>query len=139
MSAAKSAHPNDTLRSWFANRAGDIYRVVGYLLVGFSFFLWAHAAYDEDRGIAAPPYVPTKYTRPVETRDKHPALFRALMNYEWTCPVLFFLAGSLILGIVRRADRTDPFSPSFAGDAALDECERTLDDELEKKHRPLRW
>jgi hypothetical protein len=60
------------------------------------------------------------------------------MNYQWFGAGLFLCAGFAILGIRRRLDRCDPFSPDFAGNRALDECERVLDAELEKKHRPLR-
>ncbi|MEA3208062.1 MAG: hypothetical protein QOE70_1119 [Chthoniobacter sp.] len=108
-------------------------------MTGSSFFLFGHAAYDENRGVAAPPYAPTRYTRPIEKRDTHPALFRALMNYEWGSPFVFLFGGLVLLRIIRRANRSDPFSPSFSGNAALDQCERTLDAELEKKHRPLRY
>lgn len=123
---------------WFTNRSVGFVRLIGYLMIGLSVFLFAHAAYDENHGMAAPPFVPGRYTRPVEDRDVHPVLYRDLMFYEWMCPVLFFLGGSTILGIVRWANRSDPFSPSFSGKKALDDCERVLDNELEKFHSPLR-
>jgi hypothetical protein len=139
MSAPNYGRPSRAFANWFMDRSGGFVRTLGYLMVGLSVLLFAHAKYDEDRGIAAPPYVPTRYTRPIEERETNPKMFRALMSYEWACPVVFLIGGFVLIGLVRRADRCDPFSPSFSGSAALDECERTLDAELRKKHRPLRW
>ena len=108
-------------------------------MIGLSFFFFGLAAYDEHRGVAAPPIEPgSGLIRKVEDRETHPTLFRGLMNYEWTCPILFLLGGCTILGIARWADRCDPFSPSFSGKKSLEECERVLDNELENFHRPLR-
>jgi hypothetical protein len=58
------------------------------------------------------------------------------MNGPWGPLVL--CAGSIILGICRHADRIDPFSPKFAGNAALDELNEALTKEEEARHRPLR-
>jgi hypothetical protein len=37
------------------------------------------------------------------------------MAYQWTRGSLPLLAGFIILGICRRTDRFDPFSPDLAG------------------------
>jgi hypothetical protein len=139
MNTPEHWRPSRQFATWLTNRSAAFFRAFARLLMGFSLFLFAHAAYDEDRGIAAPPFVPSRYSRPIERRDINPVMFRALMTYEWECPFAFFMAGAIILGMVRRADRCDPFSPAFAGKAALKECERTLDAELRKKHSPLRY
>ena len=124
--------------AWFTNRSASLVRGVGYLMVCFAIYLFAHAAYDEQRGIAAPAYVPSRFSRLIEDRDTNPEMFPALMNYEWGCPFIFLVGGLVIIGIVRRVERYDPLSPRFAGKSSLDECERTLDAELRKKHSPLR-
>jgi len=127
--------------SWFANRSAQFVRAVGIFLVCLSIYLAGHAAYDERRGIAEPPYVPARNYEDFRLkvqRAANPEKFRALMNYEWACPIAFGIAGLLILRIVRKANRNDPFSPTFQGTSSLDECGRTLDAELHRKHSPLR-
>lgn len=124
---------------WFTNRSSTFVRLFAYAMIGLSFYLFALAAYDEHRGVAAPPIQPgSGLVIKVADRDTNPQLFHGLMHYEWTCPVLFLLGGCTILGIVRWADRCDPFSPSFAGKKSLEDCERALDHQLENFHRPLR-
>ena len=71
-------------------------------------------------------------------RRDDPAAFRDLMTYQWIRVVLAFSAGLILLGLCRRADRLDPFSDSFAGQAALDELARSLSEEQEKRRRPLK-
>ena len=138
MSAPIHGRPHREDTNWRTICSDRFIRTLPYLLFGISFYLFGHAAYDEERGVAAPPFVPSSYTRLMESREADPAMFRALMNYEWTCPSAFLIGGFVTLGMVRRADRCDPFSKTFSGSSALDECERTLDAELGKKHSPLR-
>jgi len=71
-------------------------------------------------------------------RSEHREEFRNLMTYQWIRASLALCGGLVIRGICRRADLCDPFSADFAGKRSLDECERTLDAELRKKHSPLR-
>jgi hypothetical protein len=59
------------------------------------------------------------------------------MTYQWLRGPVFVCGGLVILGICRRAERLDPFSRTFVGSASLDELERTLKEEEEKRHRPL--
>jgi len=125
---------------WFTNRSTGFVRGVGLFLVCLSIYLGWHAVNDERRGVAEPPYVPVRYVVfPLKVRRQANAEeFRALMNYEWTCPIVFGIAGFAILRIVRRGNRIDPFSPTFKGNSSLDECERTLDAERRRKHSPIR-
>jgi hypothetical protein len=110
--------------------------LLGYSFIVASLYLFGHAAYDEHRGVAAPPYTPGGHA--VEYRDRHPADFRHLMNYEWTCPAFVFLAGALIVKLFKSANRSDPFSPDFAGNSAFDECERQLDEDPRNIRKPPR-
>ena len=125
---------------WFTNRSAGFVRGVGIYLVCLSIYLGWHAVNDERRGIAEPPYVPVRYVVfPLKVRRQaNPEKFRALMNYEWTCPIVFGVAGFAILRIVRMGNRIDPFSRTFKGNSSLNECERTLDAELRRKHSPIR-
>ncbi len=108
------------------------------LLMGVAIF--AHAAYDEHRGItSAQPPTKLGFLYPeVATRAEDPKRFRELMTYHWVGGAIFVAAGFIMLGIYRRADRSDPLSSDFAGSAALDELDRTLAKEAKKSGRRLR-
>jgi hypothetical protein len=75
-------------------------------------------------------------------RATKPVRFRRVMNYEWIRIIVLGIAGLFILRIARKANRSDPLSPTFQSnsslDDSLDECGRVLDAELHKKHSPLR-
>ena len=59
------------------------------------------------------------------------------MTYQWYRGPLFIFGGFIILGLCRRADRTDPFSPDFAGSDALDNLNRALTEEEKRRQRPI--
>jgi hypothetical protein len=133
MKSPEHSHSSASYGERFKGLCPEFLRVLPYLLLVAGFYLFGHAVYDDHRGIAAPPYVPVRYSHPVERRDTNPELFQALMSYEWECAFPVLIAGLVLLGIVRRADRSDPLSPSFSGGSALDECERELDAELRRR------
>ena len=119
-------------------------RILAYGLILLGIFLLGDAAYDEHRGIAeaaSPDGLLTGVSTSapnVVKRDENPQSFRNLMLYQWLRSPLALCAGLIILGLCRRADRVDPFSPDFAGNDALDELNRTLTDEEQKRHRPIK-
>ena len=118
-------------------------RIFAYGLIMLSVFLFGDAAYDEHRGIAdaaSPDGLLSGFSSHlpnVVNRSEDPKGFRNLMLYQWVRAPLALCAGLFILGLCNRADRTDPFSPDFAGNQALDELNRTLTEEQAKRHRPL--
>ncbi|MEN3944082.1 hypothetical protein WJU23_22460 [Prosthecobacter sp. SYSU 5D2] len=61
-------------------------------------------------------------------RVTQPAEFRNLMNYQWARAGLTAAIGLIFLGLKRRSDRLDPFSPSFQGNASVDELGEILDE-----------
>jgi hypothetical protein len=115
-------------------------RVFAYYLILVGLLQLADAAYDEQRGVAAA-VSPGGVSAPllyVIKRADDPEGFRSLMFYQWSQGPAVLLAGFWILGLSRRANRVDPFSPDFAGNQALDDLNRTLTEEQAKRHRPLR-
>lgn len=113
-------------------------RLLAYILFGFGLIYLADAAYDENRGVADV-VSPTGYGhRFAVKRAEDPEQFRNLMAYQGVRGTLFLMGGFISLGICRRADRCDPFSPDFAGKPALDDLNRSLTEEDEKRHRPLK-
>ncbi|MES2569019.1 MAG: hypothetical protein V4710_03070 [Verrucomicrobiota bacterium] len=119
-------------------------RIIAYSLILLGVFLLGDAAYDEHRGIAgaaSPDGLLTgvsSHPPNVVKQAEDPQGFRDLMLYQWVRAPLALCAGLFILGLCRRADRIDPFSPDFAGNQALDELNRTLTEEQAKRHRPLK-
>jgi hypothetical protein len=99
--------------------------------------LFADAAYDEDRGIASASGPGRTVVVHIVEESKDPELFRGLMTYQWGRAGLTLVAGFIILSMVRKADTLDPFSPTFAGSDALDDLNRTLTEEQERRKRPF--
>ena len=138
MSTPNYGRPSREVANWLTSRSAGFYRTLSYLAIIFSVYLFASAAHDEQRGIASV-IPPGRYARRIVViRSEHPTDFHNLMIYQWSRAALVLCGGLIILGICRRADRCDPFSPDFSGGRALDDCERTLDNEIRKKHSPLR-
>jgi hypothetical protein len=108
-----------------------------YTLILLGTLLFADAAHDERRGIAST-FGPgwTVVVHRAE-RSREPEQFRGLMIYQWGRAGLALVAGFSILNMVRRADTLDPFSPTFAGSDALDDLNRTLSEEQERRKRPF--
>jgi hypothetical protein len=112
-------------------------KLLAYTLILLATLLFADAAHDEHRGIASalgPGHTVVFHT--VE-QSKAPAQFRGLMTYQWGRAGLALAAGFIILSMVRKADTLDPFLPTFAGSDALDDLNRTLTEEQERRKRPF--
>ena len=110
-------------------------RKFAYGLILFGICLLGDAAWDEHRGIAEAANW-GRAAPAVVDRAENPKGFRSLMVYQWVRAPLILCAGLFILGLCRRADRTDPFSPDFAGNEALDDLNRTLTEEQDRRKRP---
>ncbi len=116
-----------SMRLWMADalKCAWLVRIVAcfFLLTG----AWgaAHAAYDQNRGIAVVT-TPGRYPT-VESADRvsQPEAFRNLMAYQWLRAVGALAVGAVILRLIKRQDSLDPFSPGFGGQA-MDDLERGL-------------
>lgn len=69
----------------------------------------------------------------VADRQTKPEEYQRLMNYQWARAGISGLAGLILLYLARRKERLDPFSPSFQGNAAVDELGAYLDKQTPKK------
>ena len=139
MSAPNYGRPSREIANWLTSRAAGFFRGLASLGIALSFYLFAAAAHDEQRGMASVVLPAGRGDPVIEIRTEHPEQFHNLMVYQWVRASLVLFGALVIRGMCRRADRTDPFSPDFAGKESLDECERKLDAELKKYHSPLRW
>jgi hypothetical protein len=109
-----------------------------YFIIILGIVLLAFAARDEQRGIASV-VPPERYGRRIIiSKADDPKQFRNIMIYQWLRDGLVLGAGLVLYRMCRRADRLDPFSPDFAGNAELDDLGKTLDEEEKKRHTPLR-
>ena len=110
-----------------------------HFLIVAGLLLFVLALNDEQRGIASviPPraYTGVRYTA---KKVDDPTQFHNLMTYEWIRASLLLGAGIILLTMCRSADKTDPFSPRFAGKRELDELGEELNREKEKRQRPLK-
>jgi hypothetical protein len=95
--------------------------------------LLALAAYDQYTGTASAtgfgPGGATQFAKKAEQPDT----FQRIVAYEWLRGSLIVCAGLFILWRCDAADRSDPFSPKFRGNAELDELGRKLDEEKRKR------
>jgi hypothetical protein len=66
-------------------------------------------------------------------RATQPEEFRNLMNYQWARGGLTAAVGLICLGLKRRNDLLNPFSPNFKGNTALDELGEILDEKNSRK------
>jgi hypothetical protein len=113
-------------------------RSIAGLLILWGLFLLGAAAYDEHRGIATLRDLRNLTNPRIAKRAEDPQKFRNLMTYQWFRGGAIFLGGVIIVRIGRRLDRLDPSSKHFAGNRAFDELDRVLDEEQERRRRPLR-
>lgn len=60
-------------------------------------------------------------------REEHPEEYRNLMSYQWIRAATIMGAGVCLISLIRKADRLDPFSPSFQGGKEIDKLAEHLD------------
>jgi hypothetical protein len=106
----------------------------GFIILGV--YLLIQAAGDESKGVTTIHSPRAAGPSQIVERSENPQMFRNAMVYQWLRASLFVGAGLVIRGICRRADRTDPFSPHFAGSQALDELNKKLTQEEEHRREP---
>jgi hypothetical protein len=110
-------------------------RSLAYLLIALGSILLLLAAYDEHREIASVMAPSRSMILIIVKKSDNPQEFRNLMTYQWLRGFFLLGAGVIILGIVRRADRLDPFSPDFVGKTEVDKLGQMLDEK--KKREPV--
>jgi hypothetical protein len=111
---------------------------LAYLLIVVGAGLMWDAARDEQRGIATVLAPARMKAQATAAKVDNPERFRELMTYQWVFALFPVGVGAFLLGMIRRADRLDPFSRNFVGLKSLEDLQRTLAEEGEKRRRPLR-
>ena len=113
---------------------GWSFGAIAYLPIALGALLVLGAAWDQFRGVTHEPgfrrYIHQRVSR---TADRE--RFRRAMEGNWFIAVGVLGAGVLLRLIVRRAERSDPMSPEYSGNKALDEWGEALKKEEERQRR----
>ncbi|HVU26539.1 MAG TPA: hypothetical protein VHG71_02245 [Verrucomicrobiae bacterium] len=109
-------------------------RIFSYLLFLVSVLMFASAGYDEHRGVT---HIRVGRSLPeVITKTSNPEDFHNAMVYHWFYAFMVLVAGIVAYMIDRGLEKTDPFSPDFAGNKALDDWGDTMKKEEEQRKHP---
>ena len=113
-------------------------RIISYMLIGFGILLFASAGYDEFRGITrSPSYsrssISYSYTI---TRQTEPEQFHNAMTYHWFYATIVVIAGIIAYFVDRGQEKSDPMSPDYAGNQALDDWSDAMKKEEERRKHP---
>ena len=130
-------HSHDTrpAKAWVLQYS--LLRVLAYGYLAFMAITICRHLYSERSGIAS--YRRSRMDRTIVVkRSERPEEFRNLMNARWLQTSIWIAGGLIVNGFIRRQNRLDPMSPSFQGQRSLDDLGKWLDEENEKRHRPLR-
>ena len=113
-------------------------RGFAYVLTLLGLFFLGDAAYDQYRGVASVREGGRSGLRRLKSvaRADNPEEFRHLMTYQWVRGPLCLGAAFVFLAVLRRADRTDPLSPHYAGSKDLEDWSRKLAEEESQRDRP---
>ena len=107
-------------------------RIFSYLLVLISILMFASAGHDEYRGITT---IRVGRSLPeVVTKASQPESFRGAMAYHWYYAFAVLGAGIIAYMIDRGLEKTDPMSPDFAGNKALDDWGDAMKKQEDDKH-----
>ena len=109
-------------------------RIFSYLLVLISILMFASAGYDEYRGVTI---IQAGRSLPeVVTKASQPEDFRGAMAYHWYYAFVILIAGIIAYTIDRGLEKSDPMSPDFAGNKALDDWSDAMKKEEEQRKHP---
>jgi hypothetical protein len=96
--------------------------------------MFASAGYDEYRGIThiqAPKSLPE-----IVTKTSNPEEFHNAMTYHWSYALIVLIAGIITYSVGSGFEKSDPFSPDFAGNKALDDWTVAMKKEEEQRKHP---
>jgi hypothetical protein len=103
--------------------------ILAYFLIVIGAFYFADIGYDEYRGVTeSPSDMPGAINKQGEPETFH----NAIVCHGYYASAFLFL-GILMLVIDRSIDKSDPDSPDFAGNKALDDWGKAMQDEEERR------
>jgi hypothetical protein len=112
-------------------------RIVRYILMAFGIILLASAGYDEFRGSTHEPSSKYNgYSHDIITKENNPEQFRNAMKYRWFYASMLLMAGVIAYMIDKGYEKSDPLSPEYAGNKALDDWGDAMQKEEERRKHP---
>jgi hypothetical protein len=109
-------------------------RIVSCLVLLVSLLMLANAGRDEVCGTTS---IRTGRGLPeVITNAKEPVHFRNAMNYHWVYAAMVLIGGIIAYRVESGLEKSEPLSPEFAGNKALDDWGDALKKEEERRKHP---
>ncbi len=88
-------------------------RIFSYLILLVSVLMFVRAGYDEHRGITS---IQVGRSLPeIITKTGNPEEFHNAMTYHWSYALIVLIAGIITYSVGAGFEKSDPFSPDFAG------------------------
>lgn len=109
-------------------------RIFSCLILLVSVLMFAKAGYDEHRGITRVRTGRGQYE--VVTKARNSEQFHNAMTYHWSYAMIVLIAGIITYAIENGLEKSDPFSPDFAGNKDLDEWGDAMKKEEERRNHP---
>jgi hypothetical protein len=112
-------------------------RSVACLLILLAIYNFRKGVYDQERGVATFQRGRGLEVQVIAKADD-PEGFRNLISHRWTRGTVMLLGGLMVLGIARRSDASDPFSPDFGKGSEPETQDPVLEAELRRRRGGLR-
>ncbi|MES1180342.1 MAG: hypothetical protein ABUL66_00610 [Verrucomicrobiota bacterium] len=109
-------------------------RIFAYSMIIVGLLLFVEAGCDEYRGKTAAPSNSSVGALPgTVTKAGHPEEFRNAMKYHWFFTYMIVMAGVITYLIDKGEEKSDPLSPEYAGNKALDDWGEAMKKEEERR------
>jgi hypothetical protein len=107
---------------------------IAYFLVVLGILRFAFIGYDAYRGVTHAPFSPRAGISPgVIHKQSEPENFHNAIVCHTYYASAFLLLGVLMVVVGKRMDKSDPMSPDFAGNPALDDWAGAMKEEEERR------
>jgi len=107
--------------------------MVSYIVLVIGALLLLSAGCDELRGKTSISNGRHSHSSSHLDKKNQPEPFRRAMTYHWTFAMLISLAGVILYAAEKHLEESDPESPDYAGNQALDDWGKAMDQEAERR------
>jgi hypothetical protein len=110
-------------------------RIFSCVILLVSVLMFAKAGYDEYRGVTRISAGRNSISE-VITRTSKPEQFHNAMTYHWFYASMILMAGIFAYMVENGLEKSDPLSPDYAGNKALDDWSDAMKEEEEQRKHP---